>query len=262
MPFSVESWVWDSDVSTRLDLEVNGQGLMTESFEPSLFCLPAVAPLRDALALMRRNERGIVLAIDEERRLVRIVTDDDIRQAILEEIDLETSMGELDRNPGSNALPGPVVGNAGGSPRDYHRQMETSGTEHLPVVDDSGQVVDLVFLDPSPHPGSLPLRAVVMAGGAGKRLRPLTESMPKPMLPLGDRPVMAHLIEQLRSSGIHRITVSTHFMPEKIQDYFGDGRKFGVEIQYVHEDSPSEPRAPSRSLKRWMRPHCWSTAIF
>jgi dTDP-glucose pyrophosphorylase/CBS domain-containing protein len=211
---------------------------MTDSFDASLFCLPASAPLRDALALMRRNERGIALAVDGEERLVRVVTDGDIRRAILEELDLGTPIRDLERRldpPGRAEL---VVGRAGDSEAGHRTLMTQAGVEQLPVVDAAGHVADLVFAQDSLNPESLPLRAVVMAGGAGKRLRPLTESMPKPMLPLGDRPVMEHLIGQLRSSGIRKIAVSTHFMPEKIRDYFGDGTSFGVEIRYVHEDAP------------------------
>ena len=77
-----------------------------------------------------------------------------------------------------------------------------------------------------------------MAGGFGKRLLPLTETLPKPMLPMGDRPVMEHIIDNLRTAGVRDVNVTTHYMPEKIKGHFGNGRRFGVEIKYISEDRP------------------------
>ena len=77
-----------------------------------------------------------------------------------------------------------------------------------------------------------------MAGGLGTRLRPLTEKLPKPMLKVGDRPVMEHVLEQLQKVGISRVSITTHYKPEAIVDHFGDGRRFGVEIDYVNEEEP------------------------
>jgi NDP-sugar pyrophosphorylase family protein len=77
-----------------------------------------------------------------------------------------------------------------------------------------------------------------MAGGFGKRLLPLTQNTPKPMLPIGEQPLMERMIGQLRDAGIHRVNVTTHFEPEKIRDYFGDGERFGVNLNYVSEERP------------------------
>jgi len=88
------------------------------------------------------------------------------------------------------------------------------------------------------HQAPLPVQAVVMAGGFGKRLRPLTDELPKPMLPVGGRPLMELIIEQLRDAGIQRMYVTTHYLPEKIKAHFGDGHAFGVEIEYIAEEKP------------------------
>ena len=84
----------------------------------------------------------------------------------------------------------------------------------------------------------LPIQAVIMAGGLGIRLRPLTEDLPKPMLPVGGKPLMELVIEQLRQIGIRRVNVTTHYKPEKISDHFGDGSSFGIDLQYINEDKP------------------------
>jgi NDP-sugar pyrophosphorylase family protein len=77
-----------------------------------------------------------------------------------------------------------------------------------------------------------------MAGGFGSRLRPLTDDLPKPMLPVGDCPLMEHIVNQLRASGIRQVKVTTHYKPEAITGYFGDGHNFGVKIDYLHEEHP------------------------
>jgi NDP-sugar pyrophosphorylase family protein len=77
-----------------------------------------------------------------------------------------------------------------------------------------------------------------MAGGFGKRLYPLTNDTPKPMLKIGSKPMLEHIILKLKAYGVKNITISTHYLPEKITEYFGDGSKLEVNIDYVHEDQP------------------------
>jgi len=79
---------------------------------------------------------------------------------------------------------------------------------------------------------------VIMAGGYGKRLRPLTEDLPKPMLPIGGRPLMERIIGQLKDVGIRQVNVTTLYKPEKIKDYFGNGEAFGINLNYIHESEP------------------------
>jgi NDP-sugar pyrophosphorylase family protein len=116
--------------------------------------------------------------------------------------------------------------------------MQTKSLRHIPLLDGEGRVVDLVLLSELVEQPRLPLSAVVMAGGYGVRLRPLTKNIPKPMLPVGDRPLMEWTIEQLRAIGIRHVNVTTHYKPEIIVEHFGDGRQFGVEINYVDEERP------------------------
>jgi NDP-sugar pyrophosphorylase family protein len=88
------------------------------------------------------------------------------------------------------------------------------------------------------HIKDVPVEAVVMAGGYGTRLRPLTDDVPKPMLPVGERPLLEHTLAQLKAAGIESVSVTTHYKREVITDHFGDGSGFGVSIKYVHEDAP------------------------
>jgi NDP-sugar pyrophosphorylase family protein len=105
-------------------------------------------------------------------------------------------------------------------------------------LDAEGRVVDIVILGDFLPQAVKPIRAVVMAGGQGLRLRPLTEDIPKPLLPVGGRPVMERIVEQLRDVGIRHIHVATHYQSEKIEEHFGSGESFGVRIDYVKEETP------------------------
>jgi NDP-sugar pyrophosphorylase family protein len=99
-------------------------------------------------------------------------------------------------------------------------------------------VIDHHTVDESPSYINRSFTAVVMAGGFGTRLRPLTEDTPKPMLQINGRPMLEISIEKLISHGANRIFIATHYLPEKITSHFGNGERFGVEIQYVHEEVP------------------------
>lgn len=82
------------------------------------------------------------------------------------------------------------------------------------------------------------MQAVIIAGGKGTRLSPLTHSSPKPMLPLLERPFLAWMVERCRQAGVTDILINVHYQAQQIQEYFGDGEKFGVQIRYIWEETP------------------------
>jgi NDP-sugar pyrophosphorylase family protein len=116
--------------------------------------------------------------------------------------------------------------------------MQARRVRQLPLVDPDSRVVDVVLLSDLIAQPPETLRAVIMAGGFGTRLRPLTDDLPKPMLPVGGRPLIERIVGQLKESGIEHIVVTTHYKPEAIVDHFGDGTNFGVSMTYVQEDEP------------------------
>ena len=116
--------------------------------------------------------------------------------------------------------------------------MEKHSIRQVPLIDDENKVVGLATMEELLPKKTQAVGAVIMAGGKGTRLLPLTNDLPKPMLPIGDRPILAHIIEQLRDAGIKRMNITTHYKPEKIMDYFGDGDALGVQISYLSEESP------------------------
>lgn len=199
-----------------------------------------VAPnssIREVMACIDRNAKGIALVVDHERRLIGTVTDGDTRRAILAGVDLGLPAEKLLERRASTPYPQPITAPVGTPDSELLRLMNEHSIRHIPLLD-GGRVVDVALLSDLVKEYELPLTAVVMAGGYGTRLRPLTEKLPKPMLPVGNRPLLELIIKQLRQAGIRRVSLTTHYKGEIIARHFGDGRDFGVEICYVKEDQP------------------------
>jgi dTDP-glucose pyrophosphorylase len=196
------------------------------------------ASLRDVMACVDRNAKGIALIVDEDHHLIGTITDGDLRRAILSGFDLNLPVQKLMERRADTPYPVPLTAPMQTSDAELLHLMNERGLRHIPLVDDAGRVVDIALLSNLVKEYELPLAAVVMAGGFGTRLRPLTEDLPKPMLPVGDRPLLEWTLEQLRRAGIRRVNVTTHYKAEKITNYFGDGQQFGVELSYVTEECP------------------------
>ena len=185
-----------------------------------------------------QNRTGIALVVNEDRQLVATVTDGDIRRAVLSGTGLDEPVNQLFSLKQQSPYPEPVTAQIDDSHHKLLTLMRERNVRQIPLLDEQGRPVDLVIMDELVPASELPLQAVVMAGGFGTRLAPLTKTVPKPMLPVGDRPMLHHIIDQLRTTGITEVHVATHFKPEVIEQYFGDGEEFGVHIRYVEEDKP------------------------
>jgi len=187
---------------------------------------------------MDSNRLGIVLVVNEEKKLVGTVTDGDVRRAVLGNLDLAQPVSLLLKRKGGSPYERPITAPASAGRATFLSLLQDHDICHLPLLDDGERVVGLVTVDDFVPNRVLPLKAVVMAGGLGSRMLPLTQDLPKPMLPVGDQPLMEIIIQQLREAGIRQVNVTTHHKSEKITDHFGDGRDFGVELNYVTEDRP------------------------
>jgi dTDP-glucose pyrophosphorylase len=207
--------------------------------------------LREVIACIDRNSKGIALVIDSEGQLLATISDGDIRRAILENVNLDDSVQSLlvKRNT-TTAGHAPVTVLLGTSDADLLHVMNKAEIRQIPIVDAAGRVMDMAFLNDLVREYELPITAVVMAGGFGNRLRPLTDQTPKPMLPVGDRPILERTIEQLKNTGIRRVSLTTHYRAEAISDHFRDGKDFGVAIDYVHEDQPLGTAGAIRLLEQ------------
>jgi dTDP-glucose pyrophosphorylase len=202
-------------------------------------CLaPPDASLRSVMACIDRNTKGIALIVDHEMVLLGTVTDGDVRRAILTGVNLDASVSGLLATKSDSLYPFPVTGSFDDSPETMLKTMQQHRIRQLPILDSRRHVLGLVTFDDLLPDQNLPIQAVIMAGGYGTRLRPLTEDLPKPMLPIGDKPLLQRTIERLRDAGIKHVQISTHYLQEKITDYFGDGQAFGVDLNYLYEDQP------------------------
>jgi len=116
--------------------------------------------------------------------------------------------------------------------------MLAASVQHVPLLDGEGRVSGVARLKDLLAPEGPPLKALIMAGGFGTRLKELTRHLPKPMLPVGDRPLLEHIITQLRCTGIRHVQLATHYKPEEITKHFGDGSQLDMDISYIREDEP------------------------
>ncbi len=194
--------------------------------------------IRETMACIDRNVKGIALIVDEDRSLIGTVTDGDIRRAILAGLNLDAPVSRLLNRKADSPYTKPVTAPWGTDKSALLQLMQKYAVRQIPLLDDEGRVVDLATTDDLLPQEFLPLQAVVMAGGFGTRLHPLTEDLPKPMLPVGDRPLLELIVEHLRDAGIRHVNIATHYKPEKITQHFGDGQEFGVELNYVDEEKP------------------------
>lgn len=210
-------------------------------------CVPVDATLRTVVGAIDAGERGIALVVAPDGVLVATITDGDVRRAMLSGIGLdEPAATLLKRRVGVGA---PLVAGVAVSAAEILSMMRDSRVRQIPLVDDGGVVVDLVVIEDLLPRQGLPLQAVVMAGGFGSRLRPLTDGVPKPMVDIDGRPMLERIIEQLRVAGVKQVSVTTHYRPDVIVEHFGDGSEFGVDLSYVNEESPLGTAGSLRMLE-------------
>ncbi|MGD8562737.1 MAG: sugar phosphate nucleotidyltransferase, partial [Desulfarculaceae bacterium] len=204
----------------------------------SQICVTPDAPIRQAIGCMNKGRKGVVLVTDDQGALIDLIVDGDIRRALLAGQDFNAPISRFLELKSTWAPGGPVTALAGSNTGDLIALMKKHNVRQLPLVNGQGQVVDLVTEGDLLPSNETQLQAMVMAGGLGMRLRPLTEDCPKPLLPVGDTTLLGHILEQLKQSGVRRVNLSTYYMADKIRERFGDGRDYGVELNYLNEDRP------------------------
>ncbi|WP_338891543.1 nucleotidyltransferase family protein [Aeromonas rivipollensis] len=187
--------------------------------------------VRDALAVINEEALRVCLVVDEEQHLLGVVTDGDVRRAILNNVSLTQSVTAVMNTT-------PITVSAKMARTELLELMRERSVLSLPVVDDAGRLIGLETWELAAKAPSYDNPVFIMAGGFGTRLRPLTDSCPKPMLKVGDKPILETLLSQFLKAGFKNIYISTHYMPEQITDYFGDGSPWGAHIRYVHEETP------------------------
>lgn len=180
--------------------------------------------LRRAMQIMNESGRTLVLVADDQR-LAGVLADGDIRRHL--------ARGGAVDDPVSTAVNTCPVTMAHDTPvAEVRAFMVRRGMEYIPMVD-GDRLVSLSILERAPR--STDMSAVILAGGLGSRLAPLTDDCPKPLLPLGGRPILTHIMDHLREQGIHRFVVAVNYLSNMIVDHFDDGSRWDCFIDYVHE---------------------------
>ncbi len=208
----------------------------------------AETPLGEAIARIDASGIQLALILDDSGRLAGVLTDGDIRRAILREEGLATPTGRVMNSQ-------PKTARMGTSREEMLAIMRRHVFHHLPLVDEDRRVVGLATLDELIGAVERPNWVVLMAGGLGTRLLPLTESCPKPLLSVGGKPILENILESFAEQGFRRFYLSVNYKAEMIRDHFGDGSRWGVAIDYLQENQrlgtagalsllPSKPDAP------------------
>ena len=202
--------------------------------------------LLKTMAVINQTTYGMALVVDEQDHLLGAVVDGDIRRAVLGNMSLDTPLEKvMKRNP--------VTAPQGHAAEVYLDLMLSNNIQQLPLLGEEGKVLGIVLLKDLHAELAGGLKAVIMAGGLGTRLQPLTNSQPKPMLSVGEKPIMEHVLDRLRKSGIREVVVSTHYKSELIQDRFSDGASCGLEINYTREEHRLGTIGSLRLLRNQLR---------
>ncbi len=200
------------------------------------------ATLRQTLQRLTKSGKQLALIVDGTRRLLGIATDGDLRKAILRGVPLDAPVTEaMNRSP--------LVGPPDMTTAAALALMRSRGIRQLPLADGERRVTAVLLLDELLEPAPLMNAAVIMAGGEGRRLKPLTETTPKPLLRVGGKPLLEIMVERLRAAGFRRVVMTLHYKRDMIAEHFDDGARFGVRIEYHYEDTPRGTAGSLRDLQ-------------
>jgi CTP:phosphocholine cytidylyltransferase-like protein len=184
-------------------------------------------------AINRLNEIGLklLLVTDESNVLIGTISDGDIRRGLLKGLDLNSLVIDILRESPIVVLP------------DTNREivlqlMISNKVQQIPIINEKNIVIGLHFWDEFNTPTIHSNTMLIMAGGKGTRLHPQTINCPKPLLPIAGKPILEHIIDRAKNQGFTNFVFAIHYLGHMIENYFGDGKKFGVKIQYLRESSP------------------------
>ena len=186
------------------------------------------ATIKEALEIIDSGAMQIALVVDDNDKLIGTLTDGDIRRGILRGLDLDSSIETI-------VFKEPAVAKISSTKEEILKLALSRKLHQIPIVDDNGIVLDLKEIEELVEPKIKTNRVILMVGGLGTRLRPLTQDTPKPMLKVGNKPILQTIVERFAEYGFVNITMCVNFNASIIRDYFSDGKEFSVNIDYVLE---------------------------
>jgi dTDP-glucose pyrophosphorylase len=193
--------------------------------------LPVHATIEQAIRNLDQVTIKIVLVVNYAGELEGTISDGDIRRGLLKGLVLNSPISSvIHRNP--FVVPPEMKSEI------VKQLMVANKIQQIPVVDERSQLVGLHLWDEIANPPVRSNAMVIMAGGMGIRLRPFTENCPKPLLLVGGKPMLEHIIERAKLDGFSQFVLATHYLGQMIEDHFGNGERFGVQIDYLREKSP------------------------
>lgn len=194
------------------------------------YCIPSSALIRDAIRVIDQGAIQMAMITDDGGKLAGIITDGDIRRGLLRSVSVDAPVTEV-----MNKTPFTLRADATVRNDEVQLYMREHGIRQIPIVDASGKPCG-IYLDDSL--GTRKNTVVLMVGGLGSRLGELTKDCPKPLLAVGDKPILETIIENFSAQGFRNITLALNYKGEMIADYFGDGSRHKVKINYLWEDKP------------------------
>lgn len=191
--------------------------------------LAPTSSIREALKIIDRGALQIAIVVDEHDQLIGTLTDGDIRRGLLNNLSMnDTIESIIFRNP--------TVAKISDTKEDILKRAIAKKLHQIPIIDDENRVIGIKEIEELVKPHVKANRVVLMVGGLGSRLRPLTEDTPKPMLRVGNKPILQTIVEKFAEYGFVNIVMCVNYKSHIIQDYFGDGSAFGAKIEYVLEE--------------------------
>ena len=208
----------------------------------SNLCILNTSTILETIKLINQNEDQLALVVDNNRQLLGVVTDGDIRRGIIKGVPLNSCVTSVMKTS-------PTVALESDSKAKMLMLLREARVKFLPVIDNDNVVIDVVKLNDLLMPIHYENTVVIMAGGKGVRLGSLTENCPKPMLKIGNKPIIETIINNFHRSGFLNFVISVNYLKEQIIDYLGDGTNFGVNISYLEEDFPLGTAGALSNLK-------------
>lgn len=182
----------------------------------------------EVMKIIDETTMQFVAVVDDNMKLLGTVTDGDIRRGLLKGLSLDQPIESVMNTS-------PICGKIGRTIAEYKKKMKVQKLKQLPLVDENDLLTSIIFADELESIVKRENKVVLMVGGLGTRLHPLTETVPKPMLNVGNKPILETIIESFKSYGFVQFVLCVNYKKEMIMDYFQDGSHMGIHIEYIEE---------------------------
>jgi dTDP-glucose pyrophosphorylase len=185
--------------------------------------------IKQAMQIIDRGAMQIAIVVDEQDKLLGTLTDGDIRRGLLNNLAIDDAIESI-------VSRAPTIASLSDTKEEVLKKALEKKLHQIPIVDKDYRVIGIKEIEELVRPLIRPNKVVLMVGGLGSRLKPLTDNTPKPMLKVGNKPILQTIVEKFAEYGFVNIVMCVNYKSHIIQDYFGEGSAFGVNIEYVLEE--------------------------